>query len=450
MKKNIFLALLFGMFIISNSILAQTEPEPEDIAIDSDQFQDYFYEAIKQKGIENYDKAIESLEKCVALQSDNPTLYFELGKNYYYQKKYKDAYDNFEKTTKLDDKNRWAWVGMYDVCYDTHDYNQAIIIVQKLIEFKESYKDDLISLYMNTQQYDKALLLINEMNEKYGKNEQREIYKSQILQDAKYQGAEKGNLLDQIKKNPKEESNYIELISMYSKSNQEEKALEVAKMLEKEIPTSDWAQVSLFKFHLNNNEGDKAITSMNKVFASDKIDKKIKHRILNEFLIFTQKNPQYSEALGKAIGYFQDDKEVQVAKEIGKFYFNKKEWTNAAKYFEMHLKSVSDDVETGLLLMQSYLEQTDFNKLITKADEWIQLFPTQPQFYYFQGLGYNQTKNFKKAKDILETGMDYLVDDVATEINFNIQLGEAYHGLGDEKKKEFYFNKANDLLKKKR
>lgn len=112
---------------------------------------------------------------------------------------------------------------MYDVCYDTHDYNQAILIVQKLIEFKESYKDDLISLYMNTQQFDKALVLINEMNEKYGKNEQREIYKSQILQDAKYQGAEKGNLLDQIKKNPKEESNYIELISMYSKAIRKKK-----------------------------------------------------------------------------------------------------------------------------------------------------------------------------------------------------------------------------------
>ena len=437
-----------GMFFVPISLWAQTEPE--DIAIDSDQFQDHFYEAIKQKGIENYDKAIASLEKCVALQPENPTLYFELGKNYYYQKKYKEAYDNFEKTTQFDTKNRWAWVGMYDVCYDTHDYAQAIVIVQKLIEFKESYKDDLISLYMSTQQYDKALILINEMNEKYGKNEQREIYKSQILQDSKYQGAEKGNLLDQIKKNPKEESNYIELISMYSKSNQEEKALEVAKMLEKEIPTSDWAQVSLFKFHLNNNDGDKAVVSMNKVFASDKIDKKIKHRILNEFLIYTQKNPQYSDALGKAIAYFQDDKEVQVAKEIGKFYYNKKDWTNAAKYFEMHLNATADDIETGLLLLQTYVEKADFSTLITKAEEWIQLFPTQPQFYYFQGLGYNQTKNFKKAKDILESGLDYLVDDVATEINFNIQLGEAYHGLGDQKKKEQFFTKANELLKKKR
>jgi len=448
MKKSIFLAFFLGMFFVPTSFWAQTEPE--DIAIDSDAFQDHFYEALKQKGIENYDKAIESLEKCIEIQPNNATLFFELGKNYYNQKKYKEAYDNFEKATQIDSKSRWAWVGMYDVCYDTRDYNQAIIIVQKLIEFKEEYKDDLTSLYMNTQQYDKALTLINELNDKFGKSEQRDIYKSQILQDAKYQGPEKNNLLEQIKKNPKEESNYIELISIYSKSNQEEKALEIAKQLEKEIPTSDWAQVSLFKFHLNNNDGDKAVVSMNKVFASDKIDKKIKHRILNEFLIFTQKNPNYSNELSKAISYFENDKEVKVSKEIGKFYVNKKDWPNAVKYFEMHLKSVSDDVETGLLLMQCYVEKADFATLISKSEDWIQLFPTQPQFYYYQGLGYNQNKEYKKAKDILEMGMDYLVDDVATEINFNIQLGEAYHGLGDEKKKEIYFTKANELLKKKR
>jgi hypothetical protein len=43
--------------------------------------------------------------------------------------------------------------------------------------------------------------------------------------------------------------------------------------------------------------------------------------------------------------------------------------------------------------------------------------------------------NLKKAKEMLEMGLDYLVDDNALTINFNIQLGEACHGLGDEKKK---------------
>jgi hypothetical protein len=42
-------------------------------------------------------------------------------------------------------------------------------------------------------------------------------------------------------------------------------------------------------------------------------------------------------------------------------------------------------------------------------------------------------------KQMLEMGLDYLVDDNALTINFNIQLGEACHGLGDEKKKDFFF-----------
>jgi len=446
MKKIVLYSFLFGMFFIPNVLLAQTEPE--DVATVSDEFENYYYESLKQKGIENYDKAIEALEKCKNIQPENPIVFFELGKNYLSQKKYKDAYDNFEKVTKIDPKNRWAWVGMYDVCYDTRDYNQAIIIVQKLVEFKPDYREDLVSLYMNTQQFDKALDLINELNETVGKSEKRELYKADILRDAKYQGSEKANLIDKIKKNPKDEANYIALIYMYSQSNQEEKALEIAKQLENEIPTSDWAQVSLFKFHINNNDGDKAVKSMNTVLASDKIDKKIKHRILNEFLIFSKNNPQYDKDLDKAIGYFDNDKEVKVAKEIAKFYQSKKDWTKAIKYYEMHLKNATDDMETILLLMQAYTENLQFDKLAKISEEQLQLFPTQPQLYYYNGLANNQLKNYKKAKDVLESGIDFIIDDTVLEINFNLQLGEASNGLGDMKKKDLYFSKANQLIEK--
>ncbi|MBM6500875.1 tetratricopeptide repeat protein [Flavobacterium macrobrachii] len=446
MRKLAFYQFIFGIFFIPNILLAQTEPE--DVAAVSSEFQDNYYESLKQKGIENYDKAIIALEKCLALEPNNPVVFFELGKNYLAQKKYKDAYDNFEKVTNIDSQNRWAWVGMYDVCYDTQDYNQAIILVQKLVEFKSEYKEDLVSLYMKTAQFDKALELINELNETVGKSDKRELYKADILKDAKYQSVEKVDLLNKIKKNPKEESNYIALIYMYSQSNQEEKALEIAQKLEKEIPTSDWAQVSLFKFHLNNNDGEKAVKSMNIVLPSDKIDSKIKHRILNEFLIFAKKNPQFEPDLDKAIGYFNDDKDVKVSKEIAKFYYLKKEWNKAEKYLKMHLKSAQDDIEAQLLLLQTFTELTQFENVSKTADELTQLFPNQPEFYYYAGLGNNQLGNFKKAKEFLETGVDLIIDDMSLEINFYVQMGEAFNGLGDMKKKETYFTKADALIKK--
>jgi tetratricopeptide (TPR) repeat protein len=441
--------LILFLVLLSNSALLLAQTEPEDIKLEVNKFQDYFFEALKQKGIENYDKAIVALEQCLKIEPENATIHFELGKNYLALKDYKNAYTSFEHATQIDPTNKWFWVGMYDVNYATKDFNSAIYVINKLIGFDVKFKEDLTSLYMSTNQYDKALALINELDETSGKTDRRETYKAKIFSQGKYQNTEIANLISQIQTNPKEESNYLSLIFLYSKNNETDKVLETARKLELAIPTSEWAQVSLFKTHLENNDGVKAVKSMNVALASAKIDSKIKHRILNEFLIYVNANPQFEPDLEKAVGYFDDDKDVNVAKEVGKFYQTKKQWDSAVSYYELANKKGSEvDIETNLLLLQAYTETKQFEKLTKNAVEMIDVFPTQPQFYYYVGLGWNQLTQFKKAKEILEMGLDYLVDDLTLEINFNIQLGEAYSGLGDSKKKDFYFSKANQLLKK--
>jgi len=448
MKKLVYI-LTFSV-LLGNSVIVLAQTEPEDIKVDADKFQDFFYESLFQKSIENFDKAIASLEQCVKLRANDATVYFEFGKNYLASKDYKNAYSSFERAAQIDPNNKWFWVGMYDVCYATKDYNQAIIIVNKIIPFDPEYKEDLVSLYMTTRQFDKALAGINELNEKTGKTDRREMYKMEILSEGKFQNAERDNLIDQINKNPKEESNYIALIFLYSNNNEEDKALETAKKLEKEIPESVWAQVSLFKSYLEQKDGPNAVKAMNIVLASPKIDSKIKHRILNEFLIFTNANPQFAADLDIAISYFSTDATVNVAKEIGKFYHNKKQWEKAIKYYDLSEKSNTNDIETNLLWLQANTELKQFEQVAKKATTMIETFPAQPQFYYYAGLANNQLQHFKQAKEVLEMGLDYVVEDVALEINFNIQLGEACNGLGDSIKKELYFSKANQLLKEKR
>ena len=449
MKKGV-LVILF-IILLGNSTMVIAQTEPEDIAMATDEYQDSFYESLKQKGIENYDKAIVSLEKCIKLKPNDAVAYFELGKNYLKLKDYQSAQNAFEKATQLDSKNKWYWLGIYDVSYETKNYSLAIETIQKIIPFDEEYKDDLISLYMITNQYDKALLTINEMNDKFGKSEDRERYKLQILSQGKYQNVEIDNLISQIKQNPKEESNYVNLIILYSKSEETDKAVEVAKQLAKEVPTSEWAQVSLFKGYLDQNQAEKAIKSMNTILSNSKIDSKIKHRTLNEFLIYVNKNPQYAPDLEKAIGYFDNDPNVDVAKEIGKFYHSKGQFENAIKYYEKDLSANSDtDRETNLLLLEAYTQAKQFEPMTKRAMTMIEIYPSQPQFYYYAGLGNNQLKQFKNAKTVLEMGLDYVVDDKKLEADFNIQLGEAHNGLGDAKKKEEYFLKANGLLKQKK
>jgi tetratricopeptide (TPR) repeat protein len=445
-KKRLLILLLI---LLSNSVSLWSQTEPEEIKQEVNKFQDYFFEALKQKAIENYDKAVSALEQCLKIEPENATIHFELGKNYLALKDYKNAYTSFEHATQIDPTNKWFWVGMYDVNYATKDFDRAIYVINKLIPFDAKFKEDLTSLYMSTNQYDKALALINELNETSGKTDRRESYKAQILSQGKFQNAEIANLLVQIQANPQEESNYISLIFLYSKNNETDKMLEIAQKLELAIPTSEWAQVSLFKKYLENNEGTKAVKAMNIALASAKIDSKIKHRILNEFLIFVNANPEFAPDLEKAVSYFDNDPDINVAKEIGKFYQTKKQWDSATRYYERAIRKDSDvDIESNLLLLQAYTETKQFDKLTPKATEMLDVFPSQPQFYYYAGLGFNQLLQFKKAKEVLEMGLDYLVDNLTLETNFYIQLGEAYNGLGDSKKKDFYFSKANQLIKK--
>ena len=86
MQKQIYiLVLIFGLFLFPQGNYAQVDfnKKPDDDLGDvADEYQELFFEALKQKGIENYDRAIEALLKCEKLDDSDAALYFELGKNY--------------------------------------------------------------------------------------------------------------------------------------------------------------------------------------------------------------------------------------------------------------------------------------------------------------------------------------------------------------------------------
>ncbi len=399
MNTKTIVFFFLSLFVLPFSGWSQTEPE--EIAMVSDEFQDSFYESLLQKGIENYDKAIVALEKCLVSQPNNATIHFELGKNYLALKQYENAYQSFQKATQIEPKNRWFWVGIYDLSFQTKNYERAMTAVQQLTLFDERYKDDLIPLYMMTNQSEKALALIKEMDAKYGKSQERTQFKNQILLATKNE-------------------------------------------------TSDWKEVGDFKKYLEANDGDQAVQLMNNILVNTQIPNTVKHRVVNEFLIFAFKNPQFESNLEKAISLFDSDKEVNVAQAIGKFYQNKNQTEKAIRFYELALQKEVGAVETNLLLLQAYTTTQQFEKLAQKSAAGIELYPAQAYFYYYFGLANNQLRQFKKAKDTLETGLDFVIDDLDLEINFNLQLAEAYNGLGDFNKKDSFFAQANQLIQKKK
>jgi tetratricopeptide (TPR) repeat protein len=201
----------------------------------------------------------------------------------------------------------------------------------------------------------------------------------------------------------------------------------------------------LFKFHIQANDISKATDSYKRVIKSSKIDFKIKQRVLNEYLIFAIKNPQLLVEIDNSISYFDNNVGMDVNKELGKFFYNKNNFELAQKYIE---QSKESDVEAIDLLLNIYDFNKQFEKMAKKSEAYIDLYPTKANLYYYAGKGNNNLKNYKKAKDFLEMGIDYVIDDPNLEAGFCKQFIFCAEGLSDLKMKQTYQKRLDAISKK--
>ena len=167
--KHIFLGLLFfGILCIPKGMSAQDKLATDDLGNVSDNFQVHFFEALKQKGIENYELALNALEKAEVAAGDNQVnkavVYFEKGKNLAFLKRFEDAEKNYSLVLEWSPNRLDVLEALYDMYYDTKNYKAAIPLVKKLILQDTDYKEDLANLYHRTKQYDKALILLDELD----------------------------------------------------------------------------------------------------------------------------------------------------------------------------------------------------------------------------------------------------------------------------------------------
>ena len=101
----------------------------DDLGNIEDKYQEYFFEALKQKGIENYDRSIKALLKCIDLDPSESVLYFELGKNYVLLKNFGAAEQALKKAISKEPENEWYLDELYGVYYELNEFDKEGIIL---------------------------------------------------------------------------------------------------------------------------------------------------------------------------------------------------------------------------------------------------------------------------------------------------------------------------------
>ena len=289
------MCLILGQFIC----IAQEEESAELYLEDyTDEFQEVFFEALKQKGIENYDKAINLFLDCKRLEPDNTVVDYELAKVYLLEKNFVSALEYSLESVVSEPENYWY-------------LNMLVDILRGQGRSVDEIKDRI--------PYDNELLKEN-------------------------------------------------LALIYYKRSDYNNALKVLKELE------------------------------NESFA-DKLESKIKDSIDQVSRTATEKKP------------------------------------------EVKTENPFDNFKSQL---EGLLSDKNFVHMEEVAAEALEMFPSQPSFYYMMGKALAMNNKHSEATRVLESALDFLLDDTELANDIYRELSSAYRALGNLNKANMYLSKIKN------
>lgn len=430
------------IFFFSLLHISGQENRDDELGELSDKFQILFFNALEQKAIENYEKAIEFLEECNTISSNNAAVNFELGKNYYEIDNLNLAEKTLQKANVLKPNNIWILESLYKL-YNTLQNKEKVI--ETLVNLKKTnpkYEDTLLQFYVNVGENKKAINLINTLD-KNGYNQERENIRYQIYSNSENFQEQIKFIENKISKNTANENDFVRLIYTYSKTKKETKSYETALLFSKIYPISDMPYLSLYKFYISKNDIDNTTKSMFRVLESNTLKDSYKSKVINDFLNYTKSNNQYLPQLEKATSLFST---IEIESKMALLY-NQNNNKKGNKYIESITKNNATSFEDLKLLGSVFLKENRYQDALENSEKALSLYPAQPIFYLQQGKAYNKNNQPKKAIESLIFGLDYLLDNPKMESEFYFEIAKGYELLNNKIKQNNYLKKAKNLSK---
>ena len=283
---------------------AQEEQQSAEVYLEeyTDKFQENFFEALKQKGIQNYDRAIDLLLKCKQLEPSNSVVDYELAKAYMLDKQYVLAQDYAVKALNSEPTDFWYLDNLLNVMEKEGSPLEAV--KQDIPFSNQKLKQNLALCYFKMKKYKDALKVLDGL------------------------GSSK--------------------------------------------------------------------------FTEDLTSK-----------------------INDSLQLKEEKKSISVVEEK---------------------RDTNDPTAQYRTQLEELLSASEYEQALAISKEALDSYPLQPYFYYAYGTALNNTTNANKAIEVLESGLDYLLDDDQLANKMYGELSKAYNSIGNTSKANEYLNKIKSGL----
>ncbi len=397
-------------------------------------------------------KAIGLYEQCLKLDPKNDAAQFELAKLYHLAQDWPRAVDMAKRSVTNGPDNIWYRFLLADLYNDDQHYAEAADVYRGIVKQWPDRYEVYFSLARTLAIAGKtteAAQVYRDLEKRIGTNEELVANEYDMLASSG-QYDEARQLLERAIANDPSNSQYHGMLAdLYAEMGLPDKAVEEYRTVLAMDPGDNMARVALAEHYFSNGERDKAFDELNIAFADPDLDIDSKMQVLLGFFEMSQTGSETDRDLLVKRSYDLIATLKKAHPESGKphtiagdFLMREGKFREARDEFREALRTEQDKYPIWQQVLQLDLQLQDHAATHEDATKAIELFPTQPEFHWYDGIALGQLKRYDEAVETLLAGRDLVVDDPQLEAQFWSALGDTYHEAGQHGKSDDAYEKA--------
>jgi tetratricopeptide (TPR) repeat protein len=406
-----------------------------------------FFAGLQEKLSSNYQEAAKYFQVVLQIDPANHAALFELAKiQLEAENNLPKAEELIKKAIRFKSDNEWYWILLSEIYRKSNKIIQHITALDEILKLTLNQEEYLYAksiAYLNLNEFDKALAIYDEMENKFGSSEDLNSMRLAILiQNNRYSEVEKV-LNNQILAKPQDISNYIKLRDIHVKTGNPSKAMEILQKGKEQFPTNGMIRLAIADQFTQLKQVENAFIELKVAFADAKlnIDEKVRI-VLSFFPKFSEmKARAYASELASIIVNIHPD-EAKAFALYGDVLFQERKFEEARNSYRKALEINDQIYQIWEQLLRIQINIGDFEALIADGNKALAVFPNQAPLNLYTGIGYAQMRNHVKAISFLTTARDLEAGDNEILLQIYASLGDSYHAIKKFKDSDEAYNQV--------
>ncbi len=456
---NFCILIFFSLLLFSTSCTtgknAASASKGKAVKYDKEQFDLVFFQAQTEKLKGESQKAIEYFIDALKINSASAACNYELAALYFGMSKFPEAERYGQSACYYDPANKWYRILLADIYQNQKKWPQAVECYEALISRdpdERDYYSTLATLYIYQSKANEALKVYDRMEKRFG--EDREIllqkYKIYFVTSKYDKAAEILNAI--LKKEPENKNEILALLAQcYMKSGNDAKTLEIFNQLEIASPNDPRVQMQIAEYYISKGNKAKYIGALKKAFASPELDIDSKVTIIYKSYLIQQNIDSASlkdaaELSSAVVEAHPNDPKSHAL--YGDVLNMLNRLPQAREEYRKSVDLANDKYLVWEQLLRIDAVMRDNKTLVEDSKKAIELFPNQPEVYYFNGVALTELKRYREAVETLSSGLNLITGDEVNrgmEMELYINRAEAYYRLKEYKKSDADFDKILEI-----